>query len=172
MFTSEKQWSLKPLSTATNFIAELWGAKRACGAPWVSKSTYPRKFGNHVTVHRANDRPSAPQGNQCSISNFLASLGSQEDWYCRHIAHQCCDQLTAVKTGHPVASITWPYRGLRCRSIEVEYLFEVIRWQVATFQMITGSNLFFFIHMKYVVFYMCCAIKILILNWLRKLEFS
>ena len=33
-------------------IAELWRAKRACGAPWVSKSTHPRKFGNHVTVHR------------------------------------------------------------------------------------------------------------------------
>ena len=23
------------------------------GAPWISKSTHPRKFGNHVTVHRA-----------------------------------------------------------------------------------------------------------------------
>ena len=32
-------------------IAELWRAKRACGTPWVSKSTHPRKFGNHVTVH-------------------------------------------------------------------------------------------------------------------------
>ena len=73
-------------------IAELWRAKRACGAPWVSKSTHPRKFGNHVTVHR----PSAPQGNQCSISHFLTSLGAQEDWYCTHIAHQCCDQLTTV----------------------------------------------------------------------------
>ena len=33
----------------------LWrssGARSACGAPWVSKSTQPRKFGNHVTVHR------------------------------------------------------------------------------------------------------------------------
>ena len=28
-------------------------AKRACGAPWVNKSTHPRKLGNHVT-----DRPS------------------------------------------------------------------------------------------------------------------
>ena len=27
-------------------------AKRASGAPWVNKSTHPRKFGNHVT-----DRP-------------------------------------------------------------------------------------------------------------------
>ena len=35
-----------------NFLEELWRAKRVCGAPWVSKSTHPRKFGNHVTVHR------------------------------------------------------------------------------------------------------------------------
>ena len=61
-------------------IAELWRAKRACGAPCVSKSTHPRKFGNHVTVHRPQPaRPSAPQENQCSISHFLASLGAQED---------------------------------------------------------------------------------------------
>ena len=33
-------------------LAEVWRAKRACGAQWVSKSTHPRKFGNHVTVHR------------------------------------------------------------------------------------------------------------------------
>ena len=25
------------------------------------------------------------------------------------IAHQCCDQLTAVKTRYPLTSITWPY---------------------------------------------------------------
>ena len=31
---------------------------RPSGAPWVSKSTYPRKFGNHVIVHRTNERPS------------------------------------------------------------------------------------------------------------------
>ena len=40
-----------------DIIAELWRAKRACGAPWVSKSTHPRKFGNHVTVHRPPARP-------------------------------------------------------------------------------------------------------------------
>ena len=39
------------------FLAELWRAKRACGAPWVSKSTHPRKFGNHVTVYRPPVRP-------------------------------------------------------------------------------------------------------------------
>ena len=64
----------------TRLIAKLWRAKRACGAPWVSKSTHPRKFGNHVTVRRPPAaRPSAPQGNQCSIPHFLASLGEQED---------------------------------------------------------------------------------------------
>ena len=151
-----------------SFIGKLWRAKRACGAPWLGKSTHPRKFGNHVTVHR----PSVRTTGQPMFNLFLASLGAQEDWYCTHIVHQCCDQLTAVKTGYPLISITWPYRGLRCRPIVVEYLFEVIRWQVTSFQMIAGSSLFFLIHMKYVVFYMCRTIKILISNRPRKLEFS
>ena len=58
----------------TMIIAELWRAKRACGA--------------HVTEHRPQPaRPSALQENQCSISHFLASLVAQEDWYCTHILH-------------------------------------------------------------------------------------
>ena len=131
-------------SSLSVILAELWRAKRVCGAPWVSKYTHPRKFGNHVTVHRPPvARPSAPQGNQCLIPHLLASLGAQEDWYCTHIVHQCCDQLTAVKTGYPLTSITWPYRGIRCRPIEVEYFFKVIRWQVTSFQMIAGSSLIF-----------------------------
>ena len=69
------------------------------------------------------------------------------------IGHQCCDQLTAVKTGYPPTSITWPYRGLRCRPIEVKYSFEVIRWQVTSFQVIAGSSLIFFSFMKYVWFW-------------------
>ena len=36
-----------------------------------------------------------------------------------------CDQLTTVKTGYPLTSITWPYRGLRCRPIEVEYFLKL-----------------------------------------------
>ena len=72
----------------------------------------------------------------------------------------------------PLTNITWPYRGLRCRPIEVEYFFEVMRWQVTSFQMIAGSSLIFSIHMKYVVFYMCRTIKILISNWPRKPRFS
>ena len=53
------------------------------------------------------------------------------------------DQLTAVKTRYPRTNVTWPYRELGCRAIEVEYLFEVIRWQVTSFQMIASSSLFF-----------------------------
>ena len=74
--------------------------------------------------------------------------------------NQCFDQLTAVKTGYPLSSITWPYRGLRGRPIEVKYFFEDIRWQVTSFQVIAGSSLIFFIHMKYVVF-MCRTINLI-----------
>ena len=56
-------------------------AKRSCGAPWVNKSTHPRKFGNHVT-DRPTDRPSAPQAYQCLLSHFLATLGAQEKADC------------------------------------------------------------------------------------------
>ena len=45
--------------------------------------------------------------------------------HCRLIAHQCCDQLTAVKTGYLLTSINWPYRGLKCRPIEVEYFLKL-----------------------------------------------
>ena len=58
--------------------------------------------------------------------------------------YQCFDQLTAVKTGYPLTSITWPYRGLKSWPIKVKYFFEVIRWQVTSFQMIAGSSLIFF----------------------------
>ena len=41
----------------------------ASAAPWVSKSTHPRKFDNHVTVHLPPaDRPSTPQAYQCKIT--------------------------------------------------------------------------------------------------------
>ena len=72
-----------------------------------------------------------------TLSSYFRSPSAQE------IAHQCCHQLTAVKTGYPLTTITWPNRGLRYRPIEVEYFFEVIRWQDTGFQMIAGSSLIF-----------------------------
>ena len=47
----------------------------------------------------------------------------------------------AVKTGHPLTSITWPYRGLKCRPIEVEYFF--IRWQITSFKWSQAQVYFF-----------------------------
>ena len=88
------------------------------------------KFGNHVTVHRPTARPSV---RTTGIPMFTLTLSSY--FLSPLIAHQCCDQLTAVKTRYLLTSITWPYRGLRCRPIQVE----VIRCQVTSFQMIAGS---------------------------------
>ena len=77
-----------------------------------------RKFGNHVTVHRPTARRSVrTTGIPIFTLTFSSYFGSPL------IAHQCCDQLTAVKTRYPLTSITWPYRGLRCRPIQVEYFF-------------------------------------------------
>ena len=62
-------------SSIMRIIAELWRAKRACGAPWVSKSTHPRKFGNHVTVHRL--QPARPSVRTTGIPMFTLTLSSQ-----------------------------------------------------------------------------------------------
>ena len=54
-------------------------------------------------------------------------------------------------------------------------VFEVIRWQITSFNMIAGSSLFFpMIHLKYVVFMLLWprTIKILISNWPRTRKFS
>ena len=72
-----------------------------------------------MTVQRPPARPSEPQGNQCSIPHFLASLGEKKNWYCTNIAQKDCDQLTAVKTGYSLTSITWPYCGLGCRPVKL-----------------------------------------------------
>ena len=59
----------------------------------------------------------------------------------------------------------------QARTHQGQLFFEVIRCQVTSFQMITGSSLFFLIDMKDVVF-MCRAIKIFISNWPRTQKFS
>ena len=98
----------------------------------------------------ASDRPCAPQRNQCfKVSHFLAidsSLGAQV----QTDIHPYCDQLTALKTGYPLTSATWPYRGLRNRPLEVEYFlrlssdkFLVFKWSQVQVQFFkcTGNKL-------------------------------
>ena len=92
---------------------------------------------------------------QCSVSHFLASLGSEHR---KTDTRQWCDPLTAVKTRYALTSITWLYRGLRCRPIEVKSIFEVIRWQGTGFQMIAGSSLIF---LKFIWNMLClCAAQL------------
>ena len=82
----------------------------SCKWPITCLQILLRGVGNHVTVLRPTARASVrTTGQQCLISHFLASLGVQVQ---PDIAHPCCDQLTAVKTGYPLTSITWSYRGL------------------------------------------------------------
>ena len=50
-------------------------AKRASGAPWVSKSTHPRKFGNHVTVHRPSVRTTGKPMFNFTLSSSFGSIG-------------------------------------------------------------------------------------------------
>ena len=44
---------------------------------------------------------------------------------------------------YPLTSITWPYRGLKCRPIEVEYFLKVIRWQITSFKWAQAEVYFF-----------------------------
>ena len=73
------------------------------------------------------------------LSHFLTSLEAQEEVDCASMLWS----IDSCQNKVPADHITWPYHGLRCRPIEVEYFFEVIRWQVTGFQMIAGSSLFF-----------------------------
>ena len=122
-------------------------------------------------TERATVRPSAPQGNQCLLSHFLASLGA-----CNQILHI----NVVINWQLSEQGIRWsvsPYRiaGSSVRLIEVEYFFEVIRWQITSFKWSQAQVYFFpMIHMKYVVFMSLWprTIKILISNWPRTRKFS
>ena len=93
----------------------------ASRAPWVSKYTHHRKFSNHVTV-QPSERPSVRTTGKPMFTHIFQLVWERRK---KLIAHQCCDQMTAVKTGHPLTSTTWPYRGVRCRPIEVKYFLKL-----------------------------------------------
>ena len=118
-------------------------------SPWVLHSSVDKALVRCLGGHRAasyivimwpytkwlSDCLCAPQENQCLLPHFLTTLGAQEKTHCINVVISW--------PRYPPTSITWPYRGLRCRPTEVEYFFEVIRGQVASFKMIAGSSLFF-----------------------------
>ena len=106
---------------------------------------------------------------QCSISYFLVSLGAQL------IMHTCwTSMLWSIDSWQNRASADQYHISVSLAQVSIhrsQVFFEVIRWQVTSFQMIAGSSLIFLIHMKYVVF-MCRTIKILISNWPGTRKFS
>ena len=157
------------LSLWNSLIAELHAR---ASSPLLSKSTHPRKFGNHVTVHRPTARrPSVrTTGKPMFTLTLLASLGSQEKTNC--------------------TSMLWSIDSYQNRASADQYHLTVPRAQVSThrgrvffksypvtnyqFQMTAGSSLFFpRIHIKYAVFMSLWprTIRILISNWPRKRKF-
>ena len=74
----------------------------------------------------------------------------------------------------PLTSITWPYRGLRCRPIEVEYFLKLSADKLLVFKWSQAQVCFLKIYMKYVVFMSLwpSTIKILISNLPRTRKFS
>ena len=66
----------------------------------------------------------------------------------RIIAWPCCGKLTAVKTGYPLTSITWPYRGLRSWLIEFACFLKlsvdklvVFKWSQAGFNCLNAQEI-------------------------------
>ena len=102
--------------------------------------------------------------------HFLASLGAQENWCCTHIAHQCCDHLTAVKQ---VSADQYhlTVSPAQVSTHRVRVFFEVIRWQVTSFQTIAGSSLVLL--NSWHILCLCAAqLKFFISNWPRTRKFS
>ena len=137
------------------------------GAPKLRKCGYLLIRENLVITWPYADRPSSPQGNQCLLLHFLASLGTQEKTNC--------------------TSMLWSIDSCQNRISTDQYHMTALRAQVSThrdrvlfwsypltnyqFQLIAGSKLVFFpmIHMKSVVFMSLwpSIVKILISNWPR-----
>ena len=60
---------------------------------------------------------------QCSISYFLASLGAQ--LIMQKYWTSMLWSIDSCHTGYPLTSITWAYRRLRCRPIEIKYFLKL-----------------------------------------------
>ena len=112
-----------------------------------------------MTVHRtpATDRPSAPQGNLCSISHFLVSLRTQVH---PNIAHPCCDQLKAVKKG-----IRWPVSPDRMAGSGIDRSRPSIFWSypLTRYSFINDCRL------KFIFFFKCIGNKLC--SWAALLQF-
>ena len=124
-----------------------------------------------MTVHRRNDRPSAPQANQCLLSHFLAGLGAQEKTNCTSMlwSIESCQNRVSADQYH----MTVPRAQVSTHLGRV--FFEVIRWQITSFKWSQGQVYFFqwFIsNMLCLCHYGSALFGFLISNWPRTRKFS
>ena len=71
---------------------------------------------------------------------------------------------------YPLTSISWAYRGLRCRPIQVKYFLKLSADKSLVFKW-SQAQVYFF-NFIWNILFMCRTIKILILNWPRTRKFS
>ena len=123
-----------------------------------------------MTVHRPPaDRRFAPQGNQCLLSYFLASLGAQEKTNCTSMlwAIDSCQERASAEQYH----LTVPRAQVSTHRVRV--LFWSYPLTDYQFQIIAGLSLFFpNIHIKHVVFMRICvghAQRPIFMLWLVKI---
>ena len=90
-----------------------------------------------------SDLPIHPPALTTGKPVWNVTLSSQRVNLQHDTARPCYGQLTAVKTRHPLASITLPYHGRSCPPIEVTRFSEDLHWQVTSFQLVAGSSSIF-----------------------------
>ena len=96
---------------------------------------HPMNFGSHVTV-RTFTLPSAPEGNQCESSHFLATVRAWN--LILHIHVLVNWQLSKQGVRWPVSHNYIAGSGVDPSMLHV--FFEIIHWRVSSFQMIVGST--------------------------------
>ena len=138
-----------------NLIAELHvRASHVGGAP--SQVNLPIPENLVITRPYIDHRPSVRTTGKpmfyLTLSSKFGSPGAT--WFCTllHIHVVINWQLSKQGIRLPVS----PDR-IAGSDIKVEYFFEVIRWKVTSFQMITGSNFFFFNSYE-----ICCVYVIMV----------
>ena len=91
-----------------------------------------------------NRMPPPTHVSGCEMSHLLAKCSKHIQSVFKLIGHPCNDQLTAVKKGYRLTSVTWLYRGLKCTLIEVTCFLKVIRWLLICFNWLQTQVHFLF----------------------------
>ena len=106
-------------------------AKRASGAPWVSKSTHPRKFGNHVIVHRPFVHTTGQTMFNFTLSSSFGSIGKLIlHTYCTSMLWSIDSCRNRVSANQYHLTLSRAYVSARRGRV----FFEVIRWRVTSFK--------------------------------------